>query len=135
MKYLIWLTLSLVSSICVAAPEYTIRVLHPDANALSARVKSNQSQGQRITEIFGPIAEIRIETVGINHTEIDTDDRKIEAAIRKRIANAKCLDEATQANWHMAPWAEGFILLKSGRILPIKLLLSGILVGDLLFSD
>lgn len=41
----------------------------------------------------------------------------------------------SEVAWHKASWVHGYILLKDGRILPIEILLSGIIVDDLLFTE
>ena len=67
--------------------------------------------------------------------EIDGDLRKVEKKIRERIDHSKCLGRDLEVAWHKAPWVRGYILLENGRILPIEIMLSGIVVGDLLFSE
>lgn len=55
--------------------------------------------------------------------------------IRGRIDHEKCLGHQSDVAWHMAPWVRGYLLLKNGRVLPIEILLSGTVVGDLLFAE
>ena len=71
---------------------------------------------------------------GVNKTAIDGDTKKIEEKIRERIDHARCLGRDSEVAWHKAPWLRGYILLRNGRILPIEILLSGIIVGDLFFT-
>jgi len=119
------------------AQDYGITILKPDRLELLSREENKASPnlaGKGIAAIFGTILEIRVELIG-NRKETDGDVTKVQREIRERIDKAKCLGRASEVLWSKAPWAEGHILLKSGRILSIRVLLSGIIVSDLLFAD
>jgi hypothetical protein len=121
-----------------AASDYNITILRPDALDVISREEYKASTylvGKSITAVFGPISEIRVELRGGNRTAIDGDMKKVEQKIRERIDHAKCLGRESELAWHKAPWVRGHILLKNGRIVPIQILLSGIIVGDLLFAE
>jgi hypothetical protein len=120
-----------------AAPDYTITILKPDSLAVMPRPEyqpSTNPVGKSITAIFGPLSEVRVELGGGNRIGIEGDPKKVEQRIRDRIDRAKCLGRESEVAWHMAPWVRGYILFKDGRILPVEILLSGIIVGDLLFT-
>jgi hypothetical protein len=70
----------------------------------------------------------------VNKTGIEGDKEKVEQRIRERIDRAQCLGRESEVAWDKAPWVRGSILVKDGRIRPIEILLSGIIVGDLLFT-
>jgi len=72
---------------------------------------------------------------GVNKTAIDGDTKKVEQEIRERIDRVKCLGRDSEVAWHKAPWVRGYLLPKDGRILPVEIFLSGIIVGDLLFIE
>lgn len=137
--------LPVVLSVLLFAPlafatafNYTITILKPDPLAVISRPEYQASinlVGKSIPAIFGPISEVRVEFGGGNKTAIDEDAKKVEQKIRERIERAKCLGRDSEVAWHKAPWVRGHILFKDGRILPIQLLLSGIVVGDLLFTE
>jgi hypothetical protein len=121
-----------------ATPDYTITILKPDPLAVISRPEYQASPnlvGKSIATIFGPLLEVRVELGKVNKTAIDGDTKKVEQKIRKRIDRAKYLGRDSEVAWHKAPWVRGYILLKDGRILPIQILLSGIIVGDLLFTE
>jgi hypothetical protein len=120
------------------ASDYKITILKPDSLQAISRQEYKASTdlvGKSITAIFGPVSEVRIEMGGVNRTAIDGDAKKVEQKIRERIDQAKCLGRDSEVAWHKAPWVHGHILLKNGRILPIQILLSEIIVGDLLFTE
>ena len=119
------------------ASDYAVTILKPDALEVISREEYKASTnlvGETIAAIFGPISELRVEFGGGNRTAIDGDLKKVEQKIREGIDRAKCLGRDSEVAWHKAPWVRGHILLKNGRILPVQILLSGILVGDLLFG-
>ena len=131
------LVLFVVVSIA-ATTNYTITILKPDPLAAISRPEYQASTnlvGKSIATLFGPVSEVRVELGGGNKTTIDGDTKKVEQNIRERIDHAKCLGRDSEVAWHKAPWVRGHILLKDGRILPIQILLSGIIVGDLLFTE
>jgi len=121
-----------------ATPDYTITILEPDQMAVISLPEYQESKnlvGKSIAAIFGALSEVRVELGGVNKTAIDGDTKKVEQRIRERIDHAKCLGRDSEVAWHKAPWVRGYILLRDGRILPIQILLSGIIVGDLLFKE
>jgi hypothetical protein len=121
-----------------ATPDYTITILKPDPLAVISRPEyqaSTEVVGKSIVAIFGLLSEVRVELGGVNKTTIDGDTKKVEQKIRERIDHAKCLGRDSEVAWHQAPWVRGYILLKDGRILPIEILMSGIIVGDFLFTE
>jgi hypothetical protein len=121
-----------------ATADYTITIREPDPLAVVSRLENQASTnlvGKSIAAIFGPLSEVRVELGGVNKTAIDGDTTKVEQEIRERIDRARCLGRDSEVAWHKAPWAGGYILLEDGRILPVQILLSGILVGDLLFTE
>jgi len=123
---------------CAATPDYTITILNPDTPAVRPRPEYRASTdlvGKNISAIFGPLSEVRVELDSVNKTVIDGDTTKVERRIRERINRAKCLGRESEIAWHKAPWVHGYILFKDGRILPIKVMLSGIIIGDFLFAD
>ena len=131
------LVLFVVVSIA-ATTNYTITILKPDPLGAISRPEYQASTnlfGRSIATLFGPVSEVRVELRGGNKTTIDGDTKKVEQNIRERIDHAKCLGRDSEVAWHKAPWVRGHILLKDGRILPIQILLSGIIVGDLLFTE
>lgn len=91
--------------------------------------------GKTIVEIYGPIAEIRLEGYGVNDTSSGADDNHVREAVRSRIDRAKCLGRKDDIAWHIAPWRLGHILFENGLILPVEIWLSGIYLGGLLFSE
>ena len=120
-----------------ASPDYTITILKPDPLAVISRPEYQASTnlvGRSISAIFGALSEVRVELDGVNIIVIDGDTKKVEQRIRERIDGAKCLGRDSEVAWHKAPWVRGYILFKDGRILPIEIMLSGIMVGDLLFT-
>jgi hypothetical protein len=139
MKLLLALAFVLFVALSLAAAaDYTITILKPDPRAIIPRPEYQPSTnlvGKSITAIFGPLSEVRVELGGLNKTAIDGDPKKVEQRIRERIDRSKCLGRDSEVAWHKAPWVRGYLLLKDGRILPIELLLSGMVVGDLLFTD
>ena len=121
-----------------ATPDYIITILKPDPRAVISRPEYRASTdlvGKSISAIFGALSEVRVELGGVNKTADDEDTKKVEQRIRERIDHAKCLGRDSEVAWHKAPWVRGYILLRDGRILPIQILLSGIIVGDLLFTE
>jgi hypothetical protein len=121
-----------------ATSDYTIAILKPDPLAVISRPEYQASTdlvGKSIVAIFGPLSEVRVELGGVNKTTIDGDIREVEQKIRERIDHAKCLGRDSEVAWHKAPWGRGYLLFKDGRILPLQILLSGIIVGDLLFTE
>jgi len=121
-----------------ASPDYTITILKPDPLAVISRPEYQASTnlvGKSISAVFGPLSEVRVELGGVNKTANDGDTKKVPQKIRERIDHAKCLGRDSEVAWHKAPWVRGYILLRDGRILPIQILLSGIIVGDLLFTE
>jgi hypothetical protein len=121
-----------------ATNDYTIRILRPDPLAAVSRLEYQAAKnlvGKSIAEIFGPVSEVRMELDGSNTTGIDRDTKQVEQRIRWRIDSATCRGRDSDVAWHKAPWARGYILLKDGRVLPMQILLSGIIVGDLLFAE
>jgi len=121
-----------------ATPDYSITILEPDPLAGIPRLEYQPSTnlvGKSITAIFGPLSEVRVELERVNITGIEGDKKKVEQRIRERIERAKCLGRESEVPWHKAPWVRGYILFKDGRILPVQILLSGIIVGDLLFTE
>jgi hypothetical protein len=139
MRLFVTLCFLVVGSASFAATnEYTVTLLKPDLLAELSRPEHQASTnlvGKSITAIYGPIAEVRITLRPINRTGIEEDAKKVEERIRQRIDTAKCLGRDREVAWNGAPWLNGHVLLKDGRILPIEIFLSGIVVGDLLFSE
>ena len=139
MKLPVVLGVLLVALVALAAAsDYNITILRPDALDVISREEYKESThlvGKSITAIFGPISEIRVELGGGNRTSIDGDMKIVEQKIRERIDRAKCLGRDPEVAWHKAPWVRGHLLLKNGRILPLQILLSGIVAGDLLFTE
>ena len=137
MKQLILLSLVIAPLTVANAQDYDITILKQDRLEVLSREENKSSTnlaGKGIAAIFGTISEIRVELIG-NKKETDGDVTKVQKEIRERIDKAKCLGRATEVRWSEAPWAEGHILLKNGRIISIRILLSGIIVSDLLFAD
>ena len=134
------LALGVVFSVALsfaATPDYSITILKPDPLAVISRPAHQTSMnlvGKSIDAIFGPLSEVRVELGGVNQTAIDGDTKKVEQKIRERIDRAKCLGRDSEVPWHKAPWVRGYILFMDGRILPIEILLSGITVGNFLFT-
>jgi len=121
-----------------ATSDYNITILRPDSLEAISRLEYKASTnliGKSIGAIFGPVSEVRVEMGGGNRTAIDGDAEKLEQKIRERIDRAKCLGRESEVAWHKAPWVRGYLLLKNGRVLPIQILLSGIIVDDLLFGE
>lgn len=121
-----------------ATNDYTIRILKPDPGVTISRLEYQAPTnivGKSIATIFGPVSEVRVVLGSGDTTSIDGDTKKVEQRIRWRIDSAKCLGHDSDVAWHKAPWARGYILLKDGGILPMRILLSGIIVGDLLFAE
>ena len=139
MKLLVAIGFALSAALMLAATnDYTVTVLRPDPLAAISRLEYGASTnlvGKSISAIFGPISEVRIVMGGGNKTAIDDETKKVEQRIRERIDRSRCLGPDREVAWHKAPWVRGHILLKNGRIIPIEILLSGIVVGDLLFSE
>jgi hypothetical protein len=139
MKLPLALTIVLFGALSFAAtPDYTITIRKPDPLEVIFHPQYQASTtmvGKSIAAIFGPLSEVRVEWGGVNKTTIDGNTKKVEQNIRERIDHAKCLGRDSEIAWHKAPWMHGYILLKDGRILPIQILLSGIIVGDLLFTE
>jgi len=109
----------------------------PEMSAVTPRPEYQESTklvGKSIAAIFGPLSEVRVELGGGNIIGIEGDTKKVEQRIRERIDRVKCLGRESEVAWHKAPWVHGHILFKDGRILPVNILLSGIIVGDLLFT-
>jgi len=120
-----------------AATDYKVTVLKPDPRQGVWRPEYRAPAdlvGKSIVAILGPISEVRVELDGINSQTIDADAREVEKEIRRRIDRSRCLGRESEVAWHKAPWVRGHILLENGRILPIEIMLSGIIVGDLLFG-
>jgi hypothetical protein len=140
MKQLILLILlaTVIAPLTVAnAQHYDITIMKRDKLEVLSREEHKASTtltGKGIAAIFGTISEIRVELIG-NRKETDGDVTKVQREIWERIEKAKCLGRVSEVRWSKAPWAEGHILLKNGRILSIRILLSGIIVSDLLFAD
>ena len=129
--------LLLVGPSFAATSDYTITILKREAVAGSPRPEYQPSShlvGKSITAIFGPVSEIRVEVDGVNITGIEEDKEQVKQRIRERIDRAKCLGRDSEVPWHKAPWVRGYILFMDGRILPIEILLSGITVGNFLFT-
>jgi hypothetical protein len=139
MRFLFVLAVVLFAAPAFAASsDYSIRILTPDPLAVISRPEYQPSAnlvGNSITGIFGPVSEVRVEPGRSNRTPIDDDMKKVEQRIRERIDHAKCLGPDSEVAWHKAPWVRGHILFKDGRILPIQILMHGIIVGDLLFTE
>ena len=139
MKLAVALGVVLLATLSFAdPPDYTITILKPDPLAVISRPEYQASTdvvGKSIVAIFGPLSEVRVELGGVNKTTIDGDTKKVEQKIRERIDRAKCLGRDSEVAWHKAPWVQGYLLVKDGRILPMQILLSGIIVGDLLFTE
>jgi hypothetical protein len=137
MKQLILLALVIAPLTLANAQNYNNTILKPDRLEVLSREENKPSTtlaGKGIAAIFGTISEIRVELIA-NTRETHGDVTKVQREIRERINKAKCLGRASEVQWSKAPWAEGHILLKNGRILSIHILLSGIIVSDLLFAD
>ncbi len=111
---------------------YSVTILKPGGAGAGALPQANLV-GRSIAEILGPVSEVRVWVSG-NKTEIDDDAKKVEQCIRERIDAAKCLGREETVPWSKAPWVHGYLLLKDGRIVPVEILLSGIIIGDLLFD-
>ena len=121
-----------------AASDYTVTILRPGAQPGTGALQFEPSEklaGKSIPALFGPLSEVRVEMEGPNLTGIEGDAGKLEERIRQRIDRATCLGHDAEIAWHRAPWLRGFILLKNGRILPIQIMLSGIVVDGLLFGE
>jgi len=133
MKLPLTLGVFLIAALSFAATnEYTITILKPDPLAAISRPEYQASTnlvGRSIAAIFGPVSEVRVELGG------DADTKKVESTIRGRIDRVKCLGRGSEIPWHKAIWVRGHLLLKDGRILPMQILMSGIIVGDLLFTE
>ena len=115
------------------ASDYNITILKPDPLSAASRLETNLV-GKSIAGIFGPVSEVRVQMGGGNPTAIDGDAKKVEQRIRERVDAARCLGRSSEVAYHKAPWVHGHLLLKNGRILPMQILLSGIIIGDLLFD-
>ena len=121
-----------------ATHDYTITILRPETSVVIPRPEYQPSAklvGKSIADLFGSLSEIRVESDVLNAIGIEGDAKKLEQRIRERIGRAKCLGRESEVAWHLAPWIHGYVLFKDGRILPIKILLSGIIIGDLLFAE
>jgi hypothetical protein len=117
----------------VSLADYGVRILKSDPPTIEALYKD--PSGKTISDVFGQIEEIRIEIIG-NRIQFDEDSEKLKIRIRHRVDRSKCLGRFSEIKgWSMAPWAEGYLLLESGRIVPIRIMLSGILIDDLLFGE
>jgi hypothetical protein len=131
------LVLLIIAPLSLAtAKEYGITVLNPldTMNRQDCKASANLV-GKSITAIFGEISEIRLDPVWEKGAPA-TDPDKIKTQVRERIDNAKCVGRQSERNRSMASWVHGYMLLKNGRIVPIKIMLGGIIVGDdLLFGD
>ena len=121
------------------ARDYVVLMLQPGTLgeiSFEEYKASTSPVGKTIAAIFGPISELRVEfDGGVNRTETDGDPREVERKVRERIDRAKCLGRDSEVAWHKARWVRGHLVLKNGRILPVQILLSGIVVGDLLFGS
>ena len=53
--------------------------------------------------------------------------------VRKRLAEAKCANSKRNM-WHIVPFTNGVIYLKSGKKIPFGMLLNGITIGPNLFQ-
>jgi len=139
MKLRLALAVVLIATLSVAAThDYTITILKPGALAVIPRPEYQPSTylvGKSISAIFGALSEVRVELEGVNRIGIEGDTKKVEQRIRQRIDRAKCLGRDSEVAWHKAPWVRGYILFRNGRILPIEILLSGIIIGDLFFTE
>ena len=121
-----------------AASDNTVTILRPTAQAGTGAVQFEPLEklvGKSIPALFGPLSEVRVEREGPNLTGIEQDAEELEARIRLRIDRARCLGRDAEIDWHRAPWLRGYILLKSGRILPMQIMLSGVVVDGLLFDE
>jgi hypothetical protein len=132
------IALLVCSGTIAATNEYTVTL--PRAATLTelSRLRYQASTnlvGKSITDIYGPIAEVRITTLPFNRTGIEDEVNKVAKRVRERIDMAKCVGRDREVVWHKAPWLNGYILLKDGGILPIEIMMSGIIVGDLLFGE
>ncbi len=138
MRLLVLVVLVLVPPAFADASDYAVTILQPDALAALSREErkaSSQLVGKTIAAVFGPISELRLQIDGgANRTAIDGDPAKVQQRIRERIDRTKCLGRDSEVAWHKAPWMRGHLLLENGRVLPVEILLSGIVVGDLLFG-
>lgn len=122
----------------IASDDYTVTVLGSVPIMDTSFVETNTSEvpaGESINELFGPIAEVRVGFMGLNATEIDDDSTMVAERIRERLDAAVCLGPEAEVAWHKAPWMRGYILLEDERILPVQILLSGIVIGDMLFAE
>jgi hypothetical protein len=131
-KLLLCLALILGGSatLTVAADsDYKVTILSQASIVQPELMTATNLAGKSIVELFGPISEVRVESV----VSGDMDNR--EGKIRQRIDHAKCLGRESDIPWHKVPWVHGHILLANGRILSVDILRSGILVGNLLFDD
>ena len=139
MKRLLCLVVLVYAPLVFAgSSKYDITILGLDSPAALYRPEYEEPAklvGRTIAGVFGPISEVRVESEGINLIGIEKDAKKFENRIRDRIDLAKCLGRDSEVAWHKAPWVRGYLLLENGRILPIDILLSGIVVGELLFSE
>jgi hypothetical protein len=132
-----------VAALCIGlasafAGEYAVTVLPRYGEAILSRLESRPTAelvGKSVTTIYGPIAEVRVHFRGVNQTELDQDAGKVAQRVRERIDRARCIGRESEIPWHQAPWLSGHLILDDGGILPIEILLSGILVGDLLFVE
>jgi hypothetical protein len=118
-----------------ASSDYKITILRPRPMEGPIRPEyrpPGELVGESIAAMFGPVSEVRVEMEGTNITAVDGDR---EQKIRDRIDRVKCLGRDSEVAWHRARWARGHLLLKNGRIVPMEIMLSGIIVGDWLFAD
>jgi hypothetical protein len=121
-----------------ALSDYKITVLRPDATEGLVRPEYRPTRelvGKSIAAMFGPVSEVRVEMEDINTTAVDRGPEKLEQKIRDRIDRVTCLGRDSEVAWHKAPWARGYLLFKNGRIVPVEIMLSGIIVGDWLFAE
>jgi hypothetical protein len=101
--------------------------------ALNDLEESTNLLGRNVTEIFGPISEVRIEFGGDSSTGVANE---VEQRIRERIDGDTCLGRESEVKWHKTfAMIQGHILFQSGVILPVRSMASGIIVGDLIFTE
>jgi len=132
------LAVVVLAVLSTAAPsDYAVTILRPpEAGPPTPQFEpAEKLAGRSISALFGPLAEVRVEMERYNLIGIEDDVGKLEERIRRRIDRATCLGRDTEIAWHRAPWLRGYILLKDGRIFPMEIMLSGVIVGGLFFAD
>lgn len=120
------------------ADDYSITVLKRaplEIIALRDYGPTTNLVGKTMVAIFGSIAEVRVEEIGLGKSRPDDDQEELRLRIRERIDKARCLGREADVKRSMVPWLHGYLLLRNGRIIPLRIMLGGILAGGLIFEE